>query len=331
LTFCTLKTFAMEKRVRGWVADAKIDEAVKGKAFASPTVRKMLGHYTPLFLGFLSLVLIYHELYPPIRIKSSEEIVKMRLAGNLASQVLTYVTPYVKAGISTGELDDLCHKYIVDVQHARPAPLNYRGFPKSTCTSINDVVCHGIPNYDEVLKTGDIINIDVTVVKDGFHGDTSKMFMVGAVDTASNNLVADTRAAMFEAIRMVRPGITTGDLGHAIQLQADTLKYGNVRDFTGHGTGVEFHEGPRVAHYGSAGWGATLKEGMTFTIEPMFNQGVSDTKIMADGWTAKTTDGRRSAQWEHTVLVTATGYEILTLRDEEEAEGIPRIGHVLPS
>ena len=271
--------------------------------------------------------MLYHQFYPTIYIKTPQEIAKMRVAGRLASEVLEYIEPHVKAGVSTGELNDLCHKYITETQKGTPAPLHYLGFPKSVCTSLNEVVCHGIPSYEEVLQDGDILNIDVTVIKDGYHGDTSRMYSIGSIDEDSARLVKDTRAAMFAAIKTVRPGITTGDLGATIQQRAEQWGYGNVRDFTGHGTGVSFHEGPRVAHAGSKGWGARLETGMTFTIEPMFTQGTARIKIMEDGWRAVTRDGRRSAQWEHTVLVTADGYEILTLRKEEEVkEGVQRTG-----
>jgi len=278
---------------------------------------------------FALLASLYRALYPPITIKTADEIDKMRVAGKLAAEVLTYITPFVKAGTSTGELDDLCKKYISEEQLAIAAPLNYRGFPKSTCISVNDVVCHGIPSYSEVLQDGDIVNIDVTVIKDGYHGDTSKTFLVGEVDEQSRKLSSDTRAALFEGMRMVRPGVTTGDLGHAIQAMAEAKGYGVVRDFTGHGTGLSFHEGPRIVHAGWQGWGVPLQEGMTVTIEPMLNLGSSSIKVMSDGWTAKTADGKRSAQWEHTILVTKSGYEILTLREEEVREGIERTGEPL--
>jgi len=224
--------------------------------------------FASVMCAFIALLMLYHQFYPTIHIKKGEEIVKMRVAGQLASEVLEYIKPFVKVGANTGDLNDLCHKYIVDVQKGRPAPLNYRGFPKSICTSVNSVVCHGIPSYEEVLEEGDILNIDITVVKDGYHGDTSMMYLLGEADDASlklvketitptliltwtlililNLLVKETRAAMFEAIRMVRPGVTTGDLGHLIQTRATALGYGNVRDFTGHGTGLSFHEGVPV-------------------------------------------------------------------------------------
>ena len=251
-----------------------------------------------------------------ITIKSPTEITKMRVAGKLAAQVLDMIAPYVVAGVTTNELDRICHDYIVNVQRAIPAPLNYRGFPKSICTSVNQQICHGIPS-DKKLKTGDILNIDITVIKDDYHGDTSKMFCVGEVTPFAKRLIKVTQEAMNLAIKQVKPGARLGDIGHAIQKHAESNRYSVVREFCGHGIGRQFHEEPQVLHYGKAGTGETLVEGMIFTIEPMINIGKRDSKILADGWTAVTKDHSLSAQFEHTILVTADGYEILTLREEE--------------
>ena len=216
------------------------------------------------------------------------------------------------------------YDFIVNDLDAIPAPLNYRGFPKSICTSINHVVCHGIPDDDKALKRGDIINIDVTVIKNGYHGDTSKMFTVGEVKPYAERLIKITQECMYAGIALVKPGIQLGDIGHAIQTHAETNHYSVVEEFCGHGIGKVFHEDPQVLHYGRPGTGAALKEGMTFTIEPMINQGKRHTRVLSDGWTAVTKDRKLSAQWEHTILVTATGYDILTYRAEEE--DFPRIG-----
>lgn len=251
-----------------------------------------------------------------VSIKTPEEIEKMRVAGRLAAEVLEMIEPYVKAGVTTEELDRICHDYIVNVQQAIPAPLNYHGFPKSICTSINHVVCHGIPN-DKPLKNGDIINIDITVIKDGYHGDTSKMFMVGKVPEWAERLCRVTRECLYKGIEMVRPGTRLGDIGEVIQKHAESNGFSIVREYCGHGIGAVFHEEPQVLHYGRAGTGLELKEGMTFTIEPMLNQGRPETRTLGDGWTAITKDRKLSAQWEHTLLVTATGYEILTLRKDD--------------
>jgi methionyl aminopeptidase len=252
-----------------------------------------------------------------ITIKSEAEIAKMRIAGKLAAEVLEMIEPYVEPGITTEELNQICHDYMVNVQHVIPAPLNYRGFPKSICTSINQTICHGIP-CDKKLKNGDIINIDITVIKDGYHGDTSKMFCVGQVAPHAQRLVDVTREALFLGIEQVKPGATLGDIGHAIQKHAETHRYSIVREFCGHGIGQEFHEEPHVMHFGQPGEGIRLIPGMIFTIEPMLNQGKRHMKILKDGWTAVTKDRSLSAQWEHTILVTQTGYEILTLRQEEQ-------------
>jgi methionyl aminopeptidase len=251
-----------------------------------------------------------------IIIKTEDEIEKMRIAGKLAADVLEMVAPYVTVGVTTNELDKICHDFIVDVQQAIPAPLNYHGFPKSICTSINHTVCHGIPS-DKKLKSGDIVNVDITVIKDGYHGDTSQMFCVGTVNPHARRLVDITREAMFLGIKQVRAGARLGDIGHAIQQYAEAHRYSVVRDFCGHGIGKNFHEDPHVLHYGKIGEGEALEAGMIITIEPMLNLGKRHVKTLGDGWTAVTKDHSLSAQWEHTILVTPNGYEILTLRQEE--------------
>ncbi len=253
----------------------------------------------------------------PVTIKTPEEIEKMRVAGRLAAEVLRMIRPYVQPGITTGELDRLCHDYIVNVQQAVPAPLNYRGFPRSICTSVNHQVCHGIPG-DRKLKRGDIVNIDVTVIKDGYHGDTSKMFFVGEPSIQARRLAQVTHECMLLGIRQVRPGARLGDIGHAIQRHAEAHGFSVVREYCGHGIGREFHEDPQVLHYGQPGTGLELRPGMTFTIEPMINAGKPDIKLLPDNWTVVTRDHSLSAQWEHTVLVTETGYEILTVLPGEE-------------
>ena len=251
-------------------------------------------------------------------IKTPEEIEKMRVAGHLAAEVLTMIEPHVQEGITTDELNTLCHNYIVDVQKAIPAPLNYNGFPKSICTSINHVVCHGIPNQKK-LKDGDILNIDVTVIKDGYHGDTSKMFFVGTPSIKAKHIVKIAQECLFIGIDRVKPGIRLGDIGHAIQEHAEKNRCSVVRDYCGHGIGRIFHEDPQVLHYGTPGTGEILKTGMTFTIEPMINLGKYHTRLLPDKWTVVTKDHSLSAQWEHTLLVTDNGVEILTLRDEERS------------
>lgn len=253
-----------------------------------------------------------------ISIKTPEEIDLMRVSGRLAAEVLEMIGPHVQPGISTGELDRICHDYIVNQQAAIPAPLNYNGFPKSICTSVNHVICHGIPSDDKVLKDGDIINIDVTVIKDGFHGDTSKMFLVGEVAPHAQKLVSTTQEALYLAIDMVRPGVRLGDIGHAIQQYAEKRHYSVVREYCGHGIGRIFHEEPQVLHYGRPGTGLALVPGMTFTIEPMINAGSRYTRLSKkDGWTVTTKDRRLSAQWEHTLAVLEDGCEVLTRRQEE--------------
>ncbi|MBI1421976.1 MAG: type I methionyl aminopeptidase [Gammaproteobacteria bacterium] len=251
-----------------------------------------------------------------VSIKNPEEIERMRVAGRLAADVLEMIEPHVQAGITTGELDRICHDYIVDVQQAVPAPLNYHGFPNSICTSVNHVVCHGIPS-EKRLKNGDILNIDITVIKDGFHGDTSKMFFIGEPSILAQRLVKITYDCMHLGIEMVRPGARLGDIGHAIQQHAEAHGYSIVREYCGHGIGRAFHEEPQVLHYGTPGTGLVLEPGMTFTIEPMVNVGKRHVKLMKDGWTVVTKDRTLSAQWEHTVLVTHNGFEVLTRRKEE--------------
>ena len=252
----------------------------------------------------------------PISIKSPEEVAKMRVAGRLAAEVLRMIEPYVKPGVTTGELDRLCHDYIVNVQHAIPAPLNYKGFPKSICTSVNHQVCHGIPG-DKKLKKGDIINVDVTVIKDGYHGDTSRMFFVDEPPVQARRLVQITKECMLKGIEQVRPGARLGDIGHAIQTHAERHNYSVVREYCGHGIGREFHEDPQVLHYGRPGTGLELRAGMIFTVEPMINAGDAAVRLLPDNWTVVTRDHSLSAQWEHTVLVTDDGHEILTLAPGE--------------
>ncbi len=252
-----------------------------------------------------------------VSLKSPEDVAKMRVAGALAAEVLDYITPHVIAGMTTGELDRLCHKYMVDVQGTIPAPLNYappgyQPYPASICTSVNHVVCHGIPG-DKKLKAGDIVNIDITVIKDGFHGDTSRMFYVGAAPIQARRLCEVTYEAMWKGIRTVRPGAHLGDIGAVIQRHAEGHGFSVVREFCGHGIGRQFHEEPQVLHYGRNGTGLKLQPGMVFTIEPMINAGRAAIRCLADGWTVVTADHSLSAQWEHTVLVTETGYEVFTL------------------
>ncbi|MCK5725612.1 MAG: type I methionyl aminopeptidase [Thiotrichaceae bacterium] len=252
-----------------------------------------------------------------ISIKTDEEVEKMRIAGKLAADVLVMIEEYIKAGVSTNDLDKICHDYIVDVQDAIPAPLNYRGFPKSICTSLNHQVCHGIPN-DKKLKNGDIINIDITVIKEGYHGDTSKMFAVGTIPPYAQRLCDVAHKALYIGINQVKPGIRLGDIGYAIQHYAEAQHTSVVREYCGHGIGVKFHEDPQILHYGKPHTGDLITEGMTFTIEPMINLGKRHIKMLGDDWTVVTKDHKLSAQWEHTLLVTKTGVDILTLRAEEE-------------
>jgi methionyl aminopeptidase len=247
-----------------------------------------------------------------VTIKSTAEQDHMRTAGRLAAEVLDMIGDHVRAGVSTDELDAICHEYIVAKQNAIPAPLNYRGFPKSICTSINHVVCHGIPG-DRVLKNGDSLNIDITVIKEGFHGDTSRMFFVGKPTVAAQRVSDISHEAMLRGIGMVRPGARLGDIGHAIQRYVESHGCSVVREYCGHGIGREFHEDPQVLHYGRPGTGMELKAGMTFTIEPMVNAGRRHVKLLPDGWTVVTKDHSLSAQWEHTILVTDDGHDVLTL------------------
>ncbi len=255
---------------------------------------------------------------------NAEEINKMRIAGKLASEVLDYIASYVKEGISTFELDELCYNYIVNVQQAIPAPLNYQPstlyppYPCSICTSVNEVICHGVPSRSKILKSGDIVNIDVTVIKNAYHGDTSRMFIVGELDQVSakaKKLCEITYNAMWKGIEQVAPGKYVGDIGHAIQQYAEPFGYSVVEDYCGHGIGSVFHTHPQILHVGKPHTGVRLIEGMAFTIEPMINVGGKAGRVMSDKWTVKTKDNSLSAQWEHTILVTAQGYEILTLSE----------------
>ncbi len=251
-----------------------------------------------------------------INIKTPEEIERMRIAGKLAADVLEMITPHVQAGITTDELDRICHDYIVNEQQAIPAPLDYHGFPKSICTSVNNQICHGIPS-DKKLKSGDIINVDITVIKDGYHGDTSMMFMIGKPKILAERLCRVSRECLYVGIEMVKPGIHLGDIGYAISRHAEKENFSVVREYCGHGIGLNFHEDPQVLHYGKPGTRKVLEEGMTFTIEPMINAGKRHVRVLPDKWTVVTKDRSLSAQWEHTILVTADGFEILTLREGE--------------
>jgi methionyl aminopeptidase len=252
-----------------------------------------------------------------VSIKTPEQIEKMRIAGRMAAECLELIGEYVVAGVTTAELDRICHDHIVNVQNAIPSCLNYKGFPKSVCTSVNHVVCHGIPSEKKVLKNGDIVNIDVTVTKDGWFGDTSKMYVVGKAPAHADRLIQVTQECLYKGIELVKPGCRLGDIGHAIQQHAEKNYYSVVREYCGHGIGDVFHEDPQVVHYGKPDTGMELKEGMTFTIEPMINAGKAQTKLLKDGWTVETRDKRLSAQWEHTLAVTSNGVEVLTARTEE--------------
>jgi methionyl aminopeptidase len=251
-----------------------------------------------------------------VTIKDQTEIEKMRIAGRLAADVLEVIGPYVRPGATTDELDAVCHRYMVDQQGAIPAPLNYHGFPKSICTSVNHVVCHGIPS-DKALKRGDVVNIDITVIKDGYHGDTSKMFYVGEPSVKAKRLVETAYECLKVGISLVRPGTRLGDIGAAIQARAEARNFSIVREYCGHGIGKEFHEEPQVLHYGTPGTGIMLEPGMIFTIEPMVNAGKRHVKLLPDQWTVVTKDRSLSAQWEHTVLVTESGFDVLTARSGE--------------
>ena len=264
-----------------------------------------------------------------ITLKTADEFAKMRVAGRLAAQVLEMIGEHVKPGVSTGEIDRICHDFIVNEQGAVPAPLFYpsydpndpSAFPKSICTSVNEVICHGIPSDKKILKKGDIINIDITVIKDGYHGDTSKMFYVGSesdIKPFNIKLMAVTQECLYESMKIVKPGARLGDIGALIQEIAESQHYSVVREYCGHGIGNVFHEDPQVLHYGKKGTGLELKAGMTFTIEPMINIGKRHTKLDSkDGWTVTTKDRRSSAQWEHTIGITETGIEVFTAREEE--------------
>ncbi|WP_286788028.1 MULTISPECIES: type I methionyl aminopeptidase [unclassified Pseudomonas] len=246
-----------------------------------------------------------------VSIKTPEEIAMARKAGKLAADVLAMIAEHVKPGVTTEELDRLCHDYIVNVQKAVPANIGYHGFPKTVCTSVNHVICHGIPS-SETLKNGDIVNIDVAVIKDGWYGDTSRMYFVGEPSTQARRLVETTYEAMCAGIREVKPGATLGDIGHAIQTVAHRDGFSVVREYCGHGIGKVYHDEPQVLHFGNRGEGMKLRTGMMFTIEPMLNAGKHQTKTLGDGWTVITKDRSLSAQWEHMVVVTESGFEVLT-------------------
>lgn len=263
-----------------------------------------------------------------VSIKTPQEIEKMRIAGRLASEVLDYITPFVVAGITTEELDVLCHNYMVDVQKTIPAPLNYAPsghspYPKSICTSVNNQICHGVPGK-KILKNGDIINIDITVIYEKYHGDTSRMFYVGEPSIQARRLCEVTFEAMWRGIDEIKPGKHLGDIGHAIQRLAEGVGYSVVREFCGHGIGAKFHEDPQVLHYGRPGAGLELKQGMIFTVEPMINAGKAAIRHLPDGWTVTTKDGSLSAQWEHTILVTEDGYDVLTVSAGAPAKPVYR-------
>jgi methionyl aminopeptidase len=247
-----------------------------------------------------------------IKLKSKQDIAKMRISGRLAADVLEMIREYVVAGVSTEELDRRCNEFIRKVQKATPANVGYHGFPKTLCTSVNGVVCHGIPTSAEILNDGDIVNIDVTVIKDGWHGDTSRMYFVGTPSAEAKRLVDTTYDAMMAGIHAVRPGARLGDVGHAIQTVAERAGYSVVEEYCGHGIGRVYHEEPQVLHYGTPNTGTLLREGMTFTVEPMINAGAAGVRLLPDGWTVLTADGSLSAQWEHMIAVTANGAEILT-------------------
>ena len=253
-------------------------------------------------------------------IKSPEAIEKMRTAGRLTAQVLEAVSEFIKPGITTMQIDEFCERYIVDTLKAIPGSKGQYGYPYSVNTSLNQVICHGMPSSKQVLKNGDIVNVDITVIHDGYYGDSSKMFCIGSTATHARRLVDVTQQCLYKGILAVKPDATLGDIGHAIQSHAEKNNYTVVREYCGHGIGLKMHEDPQVMHYGQAGTGVVLREGMTFTIEPMINQGKADVKhLEKNGWTiALTKDRKLSAQWEHTILVTKTGFEVLTLREEEK-------------
>ncbi len=246
-----------------------------------------------------------------IHIKTAQEIEKMRVAGQLAAEVLDMIAPHVQAGITTEQLNQICHDYIVNEQQAIPAPLDYHGFPKSICTSVNHVVCHGIPS-DKTLKNGDIVNVDITVIKDGFHGDTSRMYIIGKPSILAERIVRVSEECMWVGIELLKPGIRLGDIGNAIQTHAKKSNFTVVKEYCGHGIGQKFHEDPQILHYGKAGTGLAIEAGMTFTIEPMINAGKATIKLLPDQWTVVTKDRSLSSQWEHTLLITENSYEVLT-------------------
>ena len=256
-----------------------------------------------------------------IPLRTEQELVKLREACKLASDVLVMIEPYIKAGTSTGELDRICHEYMVNVQQTIPAPLNYHGFPKATCISLNEVVCHGIPSDDKMLKDGDILNIDITVIKDGYYGDNSKMYIVGETNIRSKKLVEAAQEALYTGIRAVKSGVRLNEIGRAVQKYTEAQGFSVVREYCGHGIGTEFHSEPQVLHYYADDGGVILKPGMVFTIEPMINAGKKEVRLMGDGWTVKTKDRSHSAQFEHQIVVTESGCEVMTIRDEEIAEG----------
>lgn len=252
-----------------------------------------------------------------ITLKTPEEIERMRIAGRLAAEVLAMIEPYVEPGVTTEQLDQICHRYIVNDLESIPAPLNYRGFPKSICTSVNHVICHGIPG-EKKLKKGDIINIDITVIKDEFHGDTSKMFFVGEPSVLARRITEVCKQCLLQGIELVKPGTHLGDIGHTIQTLAENHNFSVVREYCGHGIGRQFHEDPQVLHYGQPNTGVELVPGMAFTIEPMINAGRKETRLLSDNWTVVTRDHSLSAQWEHTILVTEDGHEVLTVLPDGE-------------
>ncbi|MDG6894058.1 type I methionyl aminopeptidase [Volucribacter amazonae] len=256
-----------------------------------------------------------------IPLRKSEEIEKLREACRLAAEVLVMIEPYVKAGISTGELDRICHDYMVNHQKVIPACLGYHNYPKATCISLNEVVCHGIPSDDKILKNGDILNIDVTVIKDGYFGDNSKMYIVGETNIRSKKLVEAAQEALYVGLRKVKPGIRLNEIGRAIQQYTEAQGFSVVREYCGHGIGTEFHCDPQVLHYYADDGGVILQEGMVFTIEPMINAGKKEVRLMGDGWTVKTKDRSHSAQYEHQIVVTQQGCEVMTIRDEEQQAG----------
>lgn len=256
-----------------------------------------------------------------IPLRTEDEIVKLREACKLAADVLIMIEPYIKAGISTGELDRICHDYMVNVQKVIPACLNYHGYPKATCISLNEVVCHGIPSEDKLLKNGDILNIDVTVIKDGYFGDNSKMYIVGETNIRSRKLCEAAQEALYVGLRAVKPGSRLNEIGKAVQKYTESQGFSVVREYCGHGIGTEFHSEPQVLHYYADDGGVILQKGMVFTIEPMINAGKKEVRLMGDGWTVKTKDRSHSAQYEHQIVVTDSGCEVMTIRPEEEQEG----------